>query len=145
MRTQVGIYTAVLAGLSRADLRVCRGWGYVIAVETNTIALDNSGVTRRLGPTETNGPFRSSTLACGLAVGRARAGMSTARVMRTFMHRHCCGLRCCRSAFGERHKHRADERAVLVARIGLLFSSVAGLGPPGTSIRSTRSEMRVSQ
>ena len=29
----------------RADLRVCRGWGYAIAVETNTIALDNSGVT----------------------------------------------------------------------------------------------------
>ena len=51
----------------RADLRVCRGRGYVIAVETNTIALDNSGVTRRLAPTETNGPFRSSTLACGLA------------------------------------------------------------------------------
>src|SRR5450759_4201533 len=61
------------AGRTRwdADLRVCRGWGYAIAVETNTIALDNSGVTRRLGPTETNGPFRSSTLACGLAVGRA--------------------------------------------------------------------------
>jgi hypothetical protein len=34
-------------------------------METNTIALDNSGVTRRLGPTETNGPFRSSTLAWG--------------------------------------------------------------------------------
>ena len=54
-----------------ADLRVCRGWGYVIAVETNTIALDDSGVTRRLGPTEASGPFRSSTLALGLAVGRA--------------------------------------------------------------------------
>jgi hypothetical protein len=39
----------------RADLRVCQWWGYVIAVETNTIALDNSGVTRRLGPTETMG------------------------------------------------------------------------------------------
>ena len=54
----------------RADLWACRGWGYAIAVETNTIALDGSGMTRRLGPTETNRPFRSSTLALGLAVGR---------------------------------------------------------------------------
>jgi hypothetical protein len=55
------------AGRTRrdADLRVCRGVGYAIAVETKTIALDSSGVTRRLGPIETNGPFRSSTLAWG--------------------------------------------------------------------------------
>jgi len=39
MRTQVGVYTTVLAGLSRADLRACQGWGYVIAVETHTIAI----------------------------------------------------------------------------------------------------------
>ena len=72
MRGEVWVRTIVLAGLVRAlTCGYAGGGGYVIAVETNTIALDNSGVTRRLGPTETNGPFRSSTLACGLAVGRA--------------------------------------------------------------------------
>jgi len=72
MRGEVWVRTIVLGGLARALTCGYGGvGGYVIAVETNTIALDNSGVTRRLGPTETDGPFRSSTLACGLAVGHA--------------------------------------------------------------------------
>ena len=72
MRGEVGVPAIVLVGLvGTLTCGHAGGWGYAIAVETNTIALDNSGVTRRLGPTETSGPFRSSTLACGLAVGRA--------------------------------------------------------------------------
>jgi len=100
MRGEVWVRTIVLAGLVRAlTCGYARGGGMQsLWKPTPSRLTDNSGVTRRLGPTETDGPFRSSTLACGLAVGRW-AGISTARVMRTFMHRHCCGLRCRRSAF----------------------------------------------
>jgi len=55
-----------------------------------------------------------------------------------------CAIADHRLPFGERHKHRADEGADF-SGIGPLFGSAGELCPQGTTVRTTRSEMRVLQ